>query len=215
MFGGLYFPPGEVCTRSCKQLSIPLGICAPGTHYCWVARGNVDSKAWPNAFIYGRCRESNPRPLTHRSDAKSSATCSTECWTSMNPTHNNGKVSIVKSEDQRMRGLWFIPQLVMSGGLMKVSPSTIVSCHPVDYDRVWMYVYVLNCKLHLLLCCRCLDCQHEHIRRDGLQMDRNWKHSDCKFFWTRIVYTSSVAKTMNNVFLLIPAAINKVEGMRI
>jgi hypothetical protein len=80
MFGGLYFPHGEICSKSCKQLSIELGICAPGTHYCWVARGDVDSKlaqgfhVWPVPGI---------EPVTSHSQARRlnrSATRSTGRW---------------------------------------------------------------------------------------------------------------------------------------
>jgi hypothetical protein len=56
--------PGEVYARSCKQLSIPLGICAPGTHYCWVARGDVDSKACPRLSGTGAGNRTHDLSLT-------------------------------------------------------------------------------------------------------------------------------------------------------
>ena len=37
----------KVRAEGCKQLSLPHGIWSPGTHCCWVARGNVHTKACP------------------------------------------------------------------------------------------------------------------------------------------------------------------------
>ena len=44
-------------------------IYAPGTHYCWVAWGNVDSKLAQGFCKWPALRESNPRPLDLRSNA--------------------------------------------------------------------------------------------------------------------------------------------------
>jgi hypothetical protein len=53
---------------SSQQLSIKPSICAPGTHYCWVARDNVDSNLAQGFNTWPVCGESNPRPLALRSN---------------------------------------------------------------------------------------------------------------------------------------------------
>ena len=49
------------------QVSIQPWICTPGTHYCWVTRGNVDSNL--TKCIWPARRESNPRHIDLKSHA--------------------------------------------------------------------------------------------------------------------------------------------------
>ena len=51
------------------QLSIQPWICALGTHYCWVAGNNVDSKLAQGFYTWLLLRESNPRTLDIKSNA--------------------------------------------------------------------------------------------------------------------------------------------------
>jgi hypothetical protein len=49
-------------------------IVPPGTHYCWVARGSVDSKLAQGFYAYRLwSRESNPRPFSLWYDAFTSS----------------------------------------------------------------------------------------------------------------------------------------------
>ena len=41
----------------------------PGTHFCWAARGNVDSNLAQGFYACPVCQESNPRPLALRFSA--------------------------------------------------------------------------------------------------------------------------------------------------
>ena len=63
------FPTGKVKSEMQLQLSIQPWICASGTYYCWVARGNVDSMLAQGFYIWPVLWESNPRFLDLGSNA--------------------------------------------------------------------------------------------------------------------------------------------------
>ena len=67
--------PCSIQWQYLSQHSFPV---PPSTHYCWVARGGVDSKLTQGFYTWPVLQESNPRPLDLRS-----YTVTTRPWASL------------------------------------------------------------------------------------------------------------------------------------
>ena len=55
-----YLPWHEAITRTHSHIIIQLWICAPGTHRCWVARGNVGFRNLPKVSTHDHLGNRTP-----------------------------------------------------------------------------------------------------------------------------------------------------------